>query len=225
MNRNTNVCSENMSLNELVVAYRGGKEEAFSAIYEACQVIAKGMYYKRVPAEQYGMIRFEDLFADAAAKMWIKLDSFDADKGDFHAWFSTVFWNTFLSEYKAVKTRSCADLASIDETTIRTMLPGEFMRTECTDEVNPCVNKLKNFDRCAVEEQYEQKEKLDEILECMERVLSAEQNEAMLLFYLKDMSVSEIARLQRCNENSVKSRLHQGRKKLRPQLEELGLAS
>ena len=55
--------------------------------------------------------------------------------------------------------------------------------------------------------------------------LSAQQREAMCMFYLDGMSVEEISIAQGCGINSVKSRLHQSRNKLIPRLEERGLAS
>ena len=51
--------------------------------------------------------------------------------------------------------------------------------------------------------------------------LPEEQRTAVVLFYFDQCSVGAIASAMGCSENTVKSRLHYGRKALRRQTEEL----
>lgn len=60
-----------------------------------------------------------------------------------------------------------------------------------------------------------------ELVAAMVDRLPEEQRTAVVLFYFDQCSVGEIASAMGCSENTVKSRLHYGRKALRRQTEEL----
>lgn len=53
------------------------------------------------------------------------------------------------------------------------------------------------------------------VLYCLKRLRNPLQREALLLWALEDMQLSDIAQTQRCPENTVKTRLFHGRKNLR----------
>ena len=121
MKNMTNICS-NQELNELVEAYRGGDQEAFTAIYPACQKIAKSVYYKVLKEEdQRNRYDFDELFQDAVVRMWEKLDSFDAAKGDFRPWFGTLFKNCILSECRTAKTHAYTEIGFIKVIALATL--------------------------------------------------------------------------------------------------------
>ncbi|WP_024867230.1 RNA polymerase sigma factor [Butyrivibrio sp. FCS014] len=216
------ICS-NETLNALVEAYRGGDEGAFDAIYKECEQIAKDVYNRKI----YGKERypFDDLFHEAITKAWMKLDSFDAEKGTFRCWFWRIFYNTCMSGCEYTNAHSYAELSSIDESSIRTKNPSDFWKEGCAEEGDPGVKKLYHHDQELIEDEITSQESLDELLQCMEKALSDEQNEAIYLFYFENKSIADVAKMQGCSEATVKSRLHQGRNKLRVPLEELGLAS
>lgn len=53
------------------------------------------------------------------------------------------------------------------------------------------------------------------LLHCLRRLRNGLQREALLLWALEDMPLAEIARIQQCAENTVKTRLFHGRGNLR----------
>jgi len=218
------ICNNNESLNEMVVSYREGNEEAFSEIYAACCKIAEGLFYKS-SKEQQGCLSFDDLLQDSVVKVWKYLDRFDESKGSFRTWFSAIFKNTLIDAKKASKIRMAADISSIDETQICAVSSFGFYKNETAGDENSNVRRLNNSSDRMLEDEYIQNETLEEILDSMENALSAQQKEAMSMFYLDGMSIEEISKAQGCSINSVKSRLHQSRNKLKPCLEERGLAS
>ncbi len=225
MNMMNDIYSNNQNLNALVQAYCEGDKEAFTGIYMACQKISKNVYDRKLSEEQRSRFSFDELFQDAVTKVWNFLESRKAFEGDFRPWFKTVFWNTFLSEYRKAGTHAYTELSFVTDAEIRTTNINDFVKQGTAEEVNPSVSKLRNFDQELIEDVFAKGETLDGILKCMEQVLSVEQNEAMYMFYFEKKSVAEIAQIQECSENSVKSRLHQGRNKLRTPFMERGLAS
>lgn len=222
MKNMSNVCSNNDDLNVLVEAYRGGDEEAFDAIFTACKKIAEGVSGKK--SEQWADTYLDDVFQDSVVKAWKNFDRFDSEKGSFAAWFATVFRNTLYTAHGKAQIRSYAEISSVDETQIRTKNPGNFWKGECTETCNPSVNKPITYDQVLIEDSVLRQESIDELIRCMEDVLSAEQKETIDMFYFENKSIAEIAKMQKCSEATVKSRLFQGRNKLKSPLKELGLA-
>ncbi|MDI3537011.1 MAG: hypothetical protein PWR12_1211 [Eubacteriaceae bacterium] len=70
------------------------------------------------------------------------------------------------------------------------------------------------------ESAYTEKETQEMVHELLES-LSDEQRLCMLMFHIEDQSIKEIAEAFNCSENTVKSRLNYGRKKLKNKAEEL----
>lgn len=249
MENMTSVCNDNQSLNEMIVSYREGNEEAFSAIYSACSKIAEGIFYNKLSEEQRSRLSFDDLFQDSIVKAWRNLDRFDEKKASFRTWFSTIFTNTFFDAEKASKIRMSADISEIDETQISTApfwgfyktkkcdevtslverqnnigsrtLEDEYIENEPRYEVNPLVKRQNNIGSGTLEDKYIENETLDEILECMDDALSDQQREAISMFYFDGMSIEEISKAQGCGINTVKSRLSQSRNKLKTRFEEV----
>ena len=221
MENMTSVCNDNQSLNEMIVSYREGNEEAFSAIYSACSKIAEGIFYNKLSEEQRSRLSFDDLFQDSIVKAWRNLDRFDEKKASFRTWFSTIFTNTFFDAEKASKIRMSADISEIDETQISTAPFWGFYKTKKCDEVTPLVERQNNIGSRTLEDKYIENETLDEILECMDDALSDQQREAISMFYFDGMSIEEISKAQGCGINTVKSRLSQSRNKLKTRFEEV----
>ena len=221
MENMTSICNDNQSLNEMIVSYREGNEEAFSEIYLACSKIAEGIFYNKLSEEQRSRLSFDDLFQDSIVKVWRNLDRFDEKKASFRTWFSTIFTNTFFDAEKASKIRMSADISEIDETQISTAPFWGFYKTKKCDEVTPLVERQNNIGSGTLEDKYIENETLDEILECMDDALSDQQREAISMFYFDGMSIEEISKAQGCGINTVKSRLSQSRNKLKTRFEEV----
>ena len=60
------------------------------------------------------------------------------------------------------------------------------------------------------------------VLACLEKLRNPLQREALMLWALEDMPLQDIAQVQQCPENTVKTRLFHGRKNLRTCLEQQG---
>jgi RNA polymerase sigma-70 factor (ECF subfamily) len=89
--------------------------------------------------------------------------------------------------------------------------------------VRGCINKLRRLGRqgqMPEEEQGEADTKAEERLDLFEAVhqLPEEQRDVVLLFYYRDRTFEEIARVLNCPVGTVKSRLHQALKKLKRRL-------
>ena len=188
-NSANNYASENAHLNMLAQEYLSGNEKAFDGIYEACFKIAKGWFYKNVASDKSGGYDLEDLFQNAITRMWMRFSMFDADKGNLSAWFCRIFKNEFLSE--------------------------------CRRRANYCIESFESLENDAiisadsVENSSVESLSLDQILDTAKKVLSRNQEEAIRLFYVNDCSLEEISTKQHVSVNTVKSRLFQGREKLR----------
>jgi RNA polymerase sigma-70 factor, ECF subfamily len=61
----------------------------------------------------------------------------------------------------------------------------------------------------------ESRERMEAVRECMGR-LPPEQRECLHLVYFEDLSLSEVAAIQGCPENTVKTRLFHARRKIKP---------
>ncbi len=139
----------------------------------------------------------EDMFHEAFIKVINNLDKFDEERS-FQAWFDVILANTCKSYLRKKKNENLQDAVN-DENY-------EENLEEISDIGNP-------------EECWEQKE-LAEIISGMLDGLSPEQKEAIILHYYQGASVAEIAEKQNCGEETVKSRLFQGRNKLKTVVED-----
>lgn len=131
----------------------------------------------------------EDMFHEAFIKAVNHLDKFETGRS-FQAWFDVIVANTCKSHLRKNKTDSI----------------------EAIEEQGNSIEKSSNIGN--PEECWEQQE-VQEIVKGFLGDISKEQKEAIVLHYYQGMSVTEIAEYQQCNVQTVKSRLYQGRNKLR----------
>lgn len=136
----------------------------------------------------------EDMFHEAFMKAIENLDKFDENRS-FQSWFDVILANTcksYLRKNKAV---------TIQEDVI-------------AEEVSEEISSIGNPEEC-----WDQKE-LSQIIKELLDGLSDEQKEATILHYYQGKSVAEIAEIQNCGQDTVKSRLFQSRNKLKTSVEE-----
>lgn len=139
----------------------------------------------------------EDMFHEAFIKAINNLDKFDEGRS-FQAWFDVILANTCKSHLRKKKNENLQDA----------------INDENYEENLEEISNIGNPEEC-----WEQKE-LAEIISGMLDGLSTEQKEAIILHYYQGSSVAEIAEKQNCGEETVKSRLFQGRNKLKVAVEE-----
>ena len=139
-----------------------------------------------------------DIVQDSYVKAFQSLDQLDSPE-NFRAWIKRIASNKAKDYLKKKKPILFSEMANEDGE--------EFdFRDENLDHLPEEVLDRKETTRL-----------MDEILGS----LSEDQRVAIALHYYQDMSIKEIAELMGCSENTVKSRLNYGRKKVEVKVREL----
>ena len=142
----------------------------------------------------------EDVLQDAYIKAWERIDSLeDAEK--YSAWLGQIVAHTALDALKKKKPLLFSEISNEDE-------DGEGFFFDREDEKNEKQPELAFTDK-----------EREEILRSMINTLSDEQRFCILMYYVEELSVKEIAENLGCSENTVKSRLNYGRKNIRKEAE------
>ena len=180
--------------NVIIKNAKTGNPAAIAELYE--QYRAEGLNVARKYVKNRDDA--EDMYQDAFLKAITNIDSFDETR-DFGPWFKTIIANTcknFLVKKKAVNF------------------------SEMSDEENEFVDTLGSTDDDTVPELTYDRKEFIKIMDGIINELPQAQREAVALFYYKEMSIKEIARLQEVPEDTVKSRLNYSRKKVGAAVEE-----
>ena len=179
---------------KLIRKASAGDQDAITELYE----LTYSSVYKTVKS----MIADEDTVLDIVQDSFIKgfqsLDQLDAPE-NFRAWMKRIATNKAKDHLKKKKPILFTDMASEDGEEI------DF-RDDCLDHCPEEVLDRKETARL-----------MQEIL----ATLSEDQRLVIGMFYYEEMSVREIAETLGCSENTVKSRLNYGRKKVEVKVKEL----
>ena len=179
---------------KLIRKASAGDQDAITELYE----LTYSSVYKTVKS----MIADEDTVLDIVQDSFIKgfqsLDQLDAPE-NFRAWMKRIATNKAKDYLKKKKPILFTDMASEDGEEI------DF-RDDCLDHCPEEVLDRKETARL-----------MQEIL----ATLSEDQRLVIGMFYYEEMSVREIAEILGCSENTVKSRLNYGRKKVEVKVKEL----
>ena len=171
-----------------------GDQNAITELYE----LTYSSVYKTVKS----MIADEDTVLDIVQDSFIKgfqsLDQLDTPE-NFRAWMKRIATNKAKDYLKKKKPILFTDMANEDGEEI------DF-RDDCLDHCPEEVLDRKETSRL-----------MQEILS----TLSEDQRLVIGMFYYEEMSVREIAETLGCSENTVKSRLNYGRKKVEVKVKEL----
>lgn len=188
---------EFMNWSEAVRVAKEGKEEGFNFLYQ--QTYQKSYYValKYMKQEEAAL----DVLQDAYIKAFSSLEQLqDAEK--FAGWFSRIVATKALDELKKRKVVLFSQLQTGDgEISMEELLVDE--RTDNQPELN--------LDKA------ETSRLVQEII----ATLSDEQRMCIMMFYIEEMSVKEIAKILDVSENTVKSRLKYGRKNIEEKVLEL----
>jgi RNA polymerase sigma-70 factor (ECF subfamily) len=140
----------------------------------------------------------EDVTQDVFLKIYRNLASFDADKGSFQTWITTLTRNMLVDNYRRTRLDRATD--SIDVT-----LSGE--------DDGPTMSERLTDTRPNQEQRYAGLELKATIQHALKK-LSPELREAVILRDLEDMDYKEIALVLKIPEGTVKSRISRGRAEL-----------
>lgn len=179
-------------IQEMVAAAQKGDMDAFGWLYEETYNRNYYIVIKMVKQEQDAM----DILQDAYVKVFRSLHSFRYNGSQsFASWTSKIASNTALDF-------------------LRKKNPVLFsqMQTEDGEELpvpEPEDESVENQPELALDRK-ETAQIVQELLEC----LSEEQRICVILKYVREMKVSEIAAECGCSENTVKSRLSYAKKRL-----------
>ena len=179
---------------KLIRMAAAGDQDAITELYE----LTYSSVYKTVKS----MIADEDTVLDIVQDSFIKgfqsLDQLDTPE-NFRAWMKRIATNKAKDYLKKKKPILFTDMANEDGEEI------DF-RDDCLDHCPEEVLDRKETSRL-----------MQEILS----TLNEDQRLVIGMFYYEEMSVREIAETLGCSENTVKSRLNYGRKKVEVKVKEL----
>ncbi|MBQ6798880.1 MAG: RNA polymerase sigma factor [Oscillospiraceae bacterium] len=174
---------------ELVLQARQGEQDAFSELYRQTY----NSVYQSIRALVKDEDAAQDLVHDSYIKGFQNLDKLD-DPAKFTAWMKRLASNTALDYLK--KKRPALFSERVDEN-------GEEIDLRHAD-----ADLSHQPD--AVLDRQETTRLMNAILD----TLSPEQRLALSMLYYEERSIREIAAVMNCSENTVKSRLNYGRKKV-----------
>lgn len=186
-----------MNLQQAVELAKKGKEEGYNYLYQ--QTYQKSYYvaFKYIKQEDSAL----DILQDAYIKAFQNLEQLqDAEK--FPAWFSKIVATTALNELKKRKVVLFSQMEKEnDSTSIDELFQDE--RIEAQPELSL------------------DKKETSRLVQEMINVLSDEQRLCIMMYYVEEMAVKDIAETLGVSENTVKSRLNYGRKNIKDKVLEL----
>lgn len=182
---------------EAVEKAKAGKEEGYNFLYQ--QTYQKSYYValKYMKQEEAAV----DVLQDAYIKAFQSLEQLqDAEK--FAGWFSRIVATKALDELKKKKIVLFSQMQ--------------------TEEEDISMEEILEDDRIDTQPELAlDKEETSRLVQEMIDSLSDEQRFCIMMFYVEEMSVKEIAETLGVSENTVKSRLNYGRKNIKAQVLEL----
>ncbi len=189
-------------IQEMLLAAKEGSAEAFDRLYKETYDRNYHLVMKMVKQEQDAM----DILQDAYVKVFQKLSSFHyTGSGSFASWTGKISYNTALDFLRK---------------------KNHILFLDLKEESGTGNTELRLADETASNEpelEMDRRETLriaGEMLEC----LSEEQRTCIILRYIRQMKISEIALQCGCSENTIKSRLSYAKKRLFDQLEIAGIS-
>lgn len=179
-------------MNDLFTRVKEEDQSAIAELYTSCR--EKGI--KVAMSILHDEYLAEDMFHEAFVKAISNIDKFNPDM-EFQPWFDVIVANTCKSYLRKKKPENFSDISDED--------------TSFADKI---------ADTADTPEEYWDTQEVKQIVNRMLQELSKEQKDAIVLFHYGGLSVAEIAKYQNCSPDTVKSRLFQGRNKIKTSVEE-----
>ena len=185
------------------------EQDALALLVRQCMAGEQQAWHRMVTGQHkrvYGIcFRFtgdatdaEDITQDVFIKVYRNLASFDADKGSFGTWITTLTRNLLVDNYRRTRADRVTD--SIDVST-----SGE--------DDGPTMSERLADNRPNQEQRFAGLELKARIQQALLKV-SPDLREAVILRDLEDMDYKEIALVLKIPEGTVKSRISRGRAEL-----------
>ena len=140
----------------------------------------------------------EDLTQEVFIKMYKTLSSYDADRGAFMTWVTTITRNLLVDHFRRTKLERVTDSLDTTSSEHEDAMP---LSEQLPDHSPPPDSKVQS------------RETREAVHQALQR-LSPELREAVILRDLQDMDYREIAAVLRVPEGTVKSRINRGRAEL-----------
>ena len=186
-----------MTWTEAISLAKEGKDQGYYFLYEQTYRASYYIALKYMKQEDAA----QDVLQDAYIKAFDHLDTLqDADK--FPGWIARIVTTTALDELKKRKVVLFSQLQTEDEE----ISMEEILEDERTDTQPELAIDQKETKRLVQE---------------MIDTLSDEQKFCVMMYYVEELSVKEIAQTLNVSENTVKSRLKYGRKNIEEKVREL----
>lgn len=178
---------------------KAGDKKAFEQLYKSTYDRNYYIVFKMLNHEQDTL----DVLQETYIKIFTKLDQFTYRGPDsFSSWSGKIAANMAVDFLRKKK-------------------PILFTEMEQNGEYGIPEFDIEDLSlRYRPEIAYDKKETAD-IVEKLLNSLSEEQRICTVLYYLQDMSIKEIAKICNCSENTIKSRLYYGRRKIYEQGDEM----
>jgi len=179
-----------LSDEELVRGTLGGREDAFSELYDR--------YRRQVYATAYRITQSSEEALDATQDIFIKLyrslASWNPRKAKFSTWLYRLAANHAIDCWRARRRRAESDLV------------------EGAVERDPLRDAFRSPQRAV-----ENREKVDEVKRCVED-LPELQKKVFVLRYFQELKLEEIAAIEGCSIGTVKTSLFRGTQTVRRRL-------
>lgn len=186
------------SFTEAITAAQAGDQDAFAWLYEKT---SREKYYIAIKYMK-NQTEAADVLQEAYMKAWQKLGTLQEPE-KFPGWIGQIVANEALLALRKKKPLNFSDVSAEND-------EGEEFVYDLKDEA---IDRQPELNYTANERQ--------EIIRSMIDSLSDEQRLCVMMYYVEEMPVKEIAETLGCSENTVKSRLNYGRKNIKAEAEEL----
>lgn len=185
-----------MNYSEAVQLAIKGEESGFHALYKMTYQSKFYLALKYMQNEEAA----KDVLQDAYIKAFSRLDTLKEPER-FSSWLGMIVANTAKNALKKQNPILFCDITSDSEEEYEYQIEDENIQNQ-------------------PESAYSQKEVQELVRELIDS-LPEEQRMCILMFYIEEQSIHEIAEALECSENTVKSRLNYGRKNIKKKAEEL----
>ena len=185
------------------------EQDALALLVQECRAGSQSAWHRMVTGQHkrvYGICyRFtgdatdaEDITQDVFIKVYRNLASFDADKGSFGTWITTLTRNMLVDNYRRTRLDRATDSMDVSAS-------GE--------DDGPVMSERLADTRPNQEQQYAGLELKARIQSALAKI-SPDLREAVILRDLEDLDYKEIALILKIPEGTVKSRISRGRGEL-----------
>ena len=181
------------SIRELVERAKMGDQQAIAALYEKTSRKAYYLSLQLVKDQDQA----QDILQDAFLKVFTNLNKLQQPE-NFQGWLDTIVINKSKDYLKKKKPVLFSQMTGAEE-----------------PDSEPDFEDERGYFSPEKQVDYQETKRL--VQEMIDR-LPEEQRMAVVLYYLENLSVGQIARLMECSEGTIKSRLNYGRKSIKAQV-------